>query len=206
MKKLLILMFAAVMITGCVAQEEPAPVEDVPEEVSTSNLYGDFDDDGSGITFEYPLDWAVYSLEGGSGALFHKDSDVLADWEGEGSLIYRMIYNSEDMELKDYLDAEYYECMAMEMPEGSEFGPICGHMDIESWDSTEVGGYPAYISERRGMHESGETAKDMYVVVNNDDFNHFILIRSVGTGIAMGDNEDFIESVFDAVVETLTIQ
>ncbi|NIA02059.1 MAG: hypothetical protein GWP15_01620 [Nitrospirae bacterium] len=203
MKKLLLLVITAILISGCVAQEEPAPADDVSD-VPTSNVYGDWDDEGSGITFEYPLDWAVYSLEG-EGTLFHKDSDVLADWEGEGSLVYRVIYNSEDMELKDYLDAEYEECMAQEMPEGSAFGPMCGKMDIESWESTEVADYPAYISERRGMPESGETAKDMYVVVENDDYNHFIYIRSVGTGIAMQNNGDFIESVFDTVVETLTI-
>ncbi len=203
MKKLLLLVLSVVLISGCVAQEEPAPADDVSD-VPTSNVYGDWDDEGSGVTFEFPLDWAVYSLDG-EGTLFHKDADVLADWEGEGSLIYRITYNSEDMELKDYLDGLYDECMAVEVPEDAAFGPVCGKMDIENWDSTEVGGYPAYISERRGTPSSGETVKDMYVVVNNDDFNHFIFIRSVGTGIAMGDNADFIESVFDTVVETLTI-
>jgi hypothetical protein len=198
MKKLLLLVLSVVLISGCVAQEELVPADDVSD-VPTSNVFGDWDDEGSGITFEFPLDWGVYSLGGDSGVLFHKDTEVLADWENEGSLVYKIIVNLDGVGLDEYLDGVYEECLAIADP---EFGPVCVEMDIEGWDNSEISGYPAYLSERRGMPSSGETAKDLYVVA--DGF--FINLKSVGTGIAMSNNGDFVESVFDRAIETMSIE
>lgn len=195
MKKLLLLVLSVVLISGCVAQEELVPADDVSD-VPTSNV---FTDEVRNVTFEYPLDWTLALVDENMGSLFHKDTEVLADWENEGSLVYKIIVNLDGVGLDEYLDGVYEECLAIADP---EFGPVCVEMDIEGWDNSEISGYPAYLSERRGMPSSGETAKDLYVVA--DGF--FINLKSVGTGIAMSDNGDFIESVFDRAIETMSIE
>ncbi len=200
MKKLLLLLFSVVLISGCVAQEESVPADDVSEDVLHTF---EFTDNLRNITFDYPQGWNIFDIGVDKVVVLHKDTDVLAEWENDGLILYQIIENSEEVGLKDYLDGLYEECMAIVDP---EFGPVCVEMDVENWDSFEIDGYSAYLSERRGMPESGETAKDLYVVVNEDDDSYFINLRSVGTGNAMTANGDYIEGIFDVAVSTLAIE
>ncbi len=168
MKYLIPILFLSLLISACTPQEARE---------------GFYQNTENGVSFEYPTNWTAEESANGV-VVFEADSSEL-----EGTLVYDVVENPEGLTLQDYYKAQYDECMSQPVPEGSDFGPICIiDYNYDDWTQLEIDGNTAYKSDWKGIPESGEMAKNLFVDV--DEKNIFLILRAIKTGVTDAESID----------------
>ncbi|MFA6436367.1 MAG: hypothetical protein WCW30_04510, partial [Candidatus Gracilibacteria bacterium] len=169
---------------------------------SQSNFYID---STHGVSFEYPLNWETREI--GDIILFAANfdyldglSDVPTSTELEGTLIYSIRQNLENLTLQEFYDANYEECMSKPVPEGADFGNMCRQVKLEEWIASEIDGYSAYQSDWYGIPESGEMAKNFCVDLKGKGV--FVCLSAIKTGLT---DEESIQKTAEDAFESLSI-
>ena len=167
MKKFVILNICALFtFLGCAAAPTATPtvapteqVEDVQEE---SVGYQLFEDEIHNISFEYPSDWEIRMSD--AKATYFGNKDKQLSWE-QGGISYFILDNPEGLTLQEYLDQEYEICLE-EAPVSEVFGQFCFEQNVSEWRTNIEDGHTFIQSDIHGVPESGERAKDVYILKN----------------------------------------
>lgn len=159
---------------------------------STSGVYVD---DKNSVSFEYPENLQVREDAKNNAVLFASNFDYLdglsessASAEPDGSLVYQVIQNPNGLTLQEYFDADYKDCVAKLVPTDAIFEP-CWETDFTKFSTFKIGDYTAYNSGWKGIPESGEMVKTLYIDAN--DKKLIFMLSAYKTGVT---NEQTIEA------------
>jgi hypothetical protein len=176
-----------------------------PKEESENDLT--YLDPKYGVSFEYPAHWETRTKDDRVSFAANFDysdgfSESSTSTELEGTLSYSVIQNPENLGMRAFYDASYAECRSELIPDDADFGPVCRQPRLESgWKVFEIDGTTAYQSDWKGMPESGEMSKDLYVDLSGKGV--FIHLSAIKTGMT---DEEAIQKTAEDAFESLRIE